>query len=268
MSQLETRRCELTGLQLVAAQSSPRYGYRIAKKDYGPLNPRRQPAALSEVDRGWGRFDTLGGSTVYLGGTLEVAFTEVLSYFRRELGDATNPADSLAKDAAAVGMSLEAFVAEVDREWRERQHMPLKQLAAIWRHERRSYRLTMPTTGWWIDLHHPHSLQALEESIPDTLRAHGFNGATLGTLHSDIRALTVSIATWARIQTLDDGSRAHGIRYPSNHGAGTSYAYWLRRVDDGGDTQDEAVRSDNGTLIEPTTVAFKNACERFGRSPH
>jgi hypothetical protein len=36
-----------------------------------------------------------------------------------------------------------------------------------------------------------------------------------------------------RAQVLDDGSQSVGIQYGSKHGGGLSWAYWLRRRDDG-----------------------------------
>jgi hypothetical protein len=62
---------------------------------------------------------------------------------------------------------------------------------------------------------------------------------TLSHLTSDDRVLTTAIATQLRnAVTLDDGSLPLGIRFVSKHGVpvgatGTSWAYWMRDVDEG-----------------------------------
>jgi hypothetical protein len=51
----------------------------------------------------------------------------------------------------------------------------------------------------------------------------------------EAKTLTTGIATWIRESVvLEDGSRPHGITYPSKWGAGlTNWAMWMRRTDDG-----------------------------------
>ncbi|WP_345342406.1 hypothetical protein [Rhodococcus olei] len=49
------------------------------------------------------------------------------------------------------------------------------------------------------------------------------------------KILTTGIATWIRESVvLDDGSRPHGVVYPSKWGSTLqNWAMWLRRTDDG-----------------------------------
>ena len=63
----------------------------------------------------WSRYDTYGGRTVYTASTRGCAFDEVLAGFRRRLG----AGDSLARDAAAVGLSVAEFLRAVDEDWAE-----------------------------------------------------------------------------------------------------------------------------------------------------
>lgn len=74
--------------------------WRIAKTSYGPFNP---PLRENAGDRdSWGRFDSIGGRTIYSATTRECAFAEILSYYKRRLG----ASDALVRDAAALQLSV------------------------------------------------------------------------------------------------------------------------------------------------------------------
>ena len=74
--------------------------YRVALSSYGALNPPVRGPVGADVSS-WSRYDTHDGRTVYTAATRGCAFDEVLAGFRRRPGDR----DSLARDAAAVGLS-------------------------------------------------------------------------------------------------------------------------------------------------------------------
>ena len=84
-----------------------RIGWRPSS--YGPLNPPVRGPVGSEVSS-WSRYDTYDGRTIYTASTSGCAFDEVLAGFRRRLG----AHDSLARDAAAVGLSVPEFLRAVD----------------------------------------------------------------------------------------------------------------------------------------------------------
>jgi len=97
------RVCARTGLVLVPSRDRRRTGWRPSS--YGPLNPPVRGPVGSDVSS-WSRYDTYGGRTVYTASTRGRAFDEVLAGFRRRLGGR----DSLAKDAATVGLSVTEFL--------------------------------------------------------------------------------------------------------------------------------------------------------------
>lgn len=144
------RVCGATGLSIVP--STGQQAWRIAKTARGPLNP---PVRSADTARsGWGRFDTPGGRTAYFSSTRECAFAEVLAYLRRSLGTA----DSLAKDAAALGLTVQELIAVTEEEWSVTGHMAPGHLPRAWRHERSLYELELPRRGWWVDLATPESI--------------------------------------------------------------------------------------------------------------
>ena len=68
------------------------------------------------------------------------AFDEVLAGFRRRLGTR----DSLARDAAAVGLSVPEFLQAVDEDWAEMGVMLPGHLPRAWRTARQLYTVTHP----------------------------------------------------------------------------------------------------------------------------
>lgn len=213
------RRCRATGLTLVPATGQN--AWRIAKSARGPLHPPLRPASTHRS--GWGRFDATGRRTAYLASTRECAYAEVLAYLRRNLSSG----DPLAKDAAALGMSVAQFVAEVESDWATSGHMPPGHLPRGWRSERLLYELNLPSAGHWVDLATPDSLAAAESALPDQLAATGVTTLDLGVLHGTNREATTAIAAWVSSQTLDDGTSPLGIVYESKHATGLAWAHWL-----------------------------------------
>jgi hypothetical protein len=109
----------------------------------------------------WSRYDTYAGRTAYTASTKGCAFDEVLAGFRRRLG----ARDSLAKDAAAVGLSVAEFLRAVDEDWAELSVMVPGHLPRAWRTARLRYTVTHPRSGWWV-------MMDTAESIA-TIRAAG-----------------------------------------------------------------------------------------------
>lgn len=216
------RICSVTGLVLVPAASET--GWRIAKTSYGPLNPPLRSNDPDADPASWGRFDTRGGRTVYLAATRECAFAEVLAYQRRKLGER----DSLAKDAAFLGLEVADLVATVEHEWQDRGHPPPGHVGKGWRTERAMYEIPLPDKGWWVLLEHPDSIAAAEAALEDQLASVGVGELDVAVLRGHNRDATVLLASWVCDAVLDDGSKAHGIRFESRHATGGVWAHWIR----------------------------------------
>lgn len=75
------------------------------------------------------------------------------------------------------------------------------------------------------------------------------------------KMLTIGIATWIRDSVmLDDGSRPHGIVYPSKWGSTLqNWAMWLRRTDD--ETGPDPVTVVEASDIGRHTAPFVNAAQ-------
>ena len=99
MNPAQALTCTKTGLRIIR---SGLHGYRVATREWGPLNPRPHSVGSDASRSAWSRYDTLG-STVYLAVTEEIAFAEMLAPYARKLGDF----DPLSKDAEALGLPLQ-----------------------------------------------------------------------------------------------------------------------------------------------------------------
>ena len=186
------------------------------------------------------------------------ALAEVLACFRRDLGSGGRRS----KDAAFLGMSDSELAAAIEREWRERTFLRPGQLPAGWRLARNAYQLSMPT-GWWVRADDIHTMQALEEALEVELASLSCKSLDLSVLTGSSRPVTVTAATWVRSQELDDGSLPLGILYPSRHGAGNAYAYWLRRMDDGATADVEDVMIMGTEEISEDDVDLRAVARRF-----
>lgn len=229
----------------------------------GPAGPRHglgvvRPG-LSEVDESWARFDVPGGQTVYAGSTPAVALAEVLAYFRMPVGLRSG----LEKEAAHFGLDASEFAKLVEDEWRALGHMPLGHIARSWRATRLIHTLTLPPDGWWVKLDDMHTIGLIEHALAPLLRARGIDGLTISHLTGEDRVLTVTVADWLYRHTAPDGSRPHGIVFPSKHGGGDSYAYWMRGVNEGGDVADEPIKADAGRPIAENDADLLDVAARF-----
>ena len=211
------RTCSATGFRLLPATGGE--GYKVGKTIYNPLTAlTRSPDQHRDE---WSRYDVVLRQTVYLAETRECAYAEVLASFKRPAGSD----DPLAKDAEALGMSVEEFIEEIAAEWAERDFMGLGSVPAGWRHDRGMYVIELPSDGWWIDIEHPDSIAALEVHGGSTMRMHDVTALTTAHLRGDNRSLTTTLAEYAYRAPLDDGTYPRGIHFGSKHGA-----YWCKAV--------------------------------------
>ncbi len=245
-----TRRCESTGLRLIASPGI--LGYHVGKLEYPALSaaPRDLEASAPTA---WNRYDVVGGQTFYIAEKPECAYAEVLSQYKR----ANGVADPLSKDAAFFGMTLEEYVEEIAREWSELDFMGLGAVPAGWRFDRGMIRVYMPDTGWLVDIKHPDSISAIERMMGDFLAELGVTHLTTAALRGEEREITTAIATHLHGLTLDTEQRALGIHFGSKHGDAWCKALWL----DHPDATDIITLSPDPILV--TDDALKTAAERF-----
>jgi hypothetical protein len=255
------RVCARTGLVLVP--SAEESGYRVALISYGPLNPPVRGPVGSDVSS-WSRYDTYDGRTVYTASTRGCAFDEVLAGFRRRLG----ARDSLARDAAAVGLSVPEFLRAVDEDWAELGVMFPGHLPRAWRTARLLYTVTHPGSGWWVMLDTAESIAAVRAALGDRLAVGGVTDVDLALLHGPDRLATVEIAGWVRSTTLEDGTAPHGIVYRSRHAGGDVHAYWLRRLDAGHPAGTEPLAADTGPPITAGDPDLRDTAARYGLTVH
>lgn len=251
--------CDETHLGLVAATGQ--VGYRVAVSSRGPLtvHPRTvTPTGRVEYDPdghdivvpwdqqpAWSRWDA-EGRTLYVAATRRAAFAEVLQH-QRQTGDSAH----LGRLAEAAGMSLAEFLAALDREAETISMMPRGQISAGWRHARVMHRVSLPASGWWVDIEDGDTLSVLTTELQRRVASIGHSGPIerAHVLGND-RRLTLLIAAHIRALTLFDGSRPLGIRWGSKLGYGHNYALWLRQTDDGATPAADGVAADGGTPLD------------------
>ena len=187
--------CGRTGLVLVP--SAGEAAYRVALSSYGPLNPPARGPVGADVSS-WSRYDTYDGRTVYTASTRGCAFDEVLAGFRRRLG----ARDSLAKDAAALGLSVPEFLRAVDEDWAELGVTVPGHLPRAWRTARMLYTVTHRASGWWVMLDAAESIATVRAALGERLAVGGVTDVDLALLHGPDRLATVEIATWVRSTVL------------------------------------------------------------------
>lgn len=260
----EPRICAATGVALVPATGQQ--VTRIVKSSYGPMNPLLRPVA-GENRMSWSRFDVAGHRTVYGGSPRQAAYAESLARFRPALG---MPLTELFDDEDDPSTTV---LAEVQKEWESMLSWRPGLLPRAWRDDRLEHTLTLPTTGWFVDVEHAYTLRAVENALGHGLSAIASapEGLTVAHLRGEDRSITTTIAGWLRALTLDDGHRPHGIRYGSKHGSNlTCWAIWLRVVDDGSDPARDVLReptiADTGTTIDPPerNAALQEVVDLFG----
>jgi hypothetical protein len=220
-----SRTCGATGLRLLPCLGD--VGHRIAKSTYPALSaPVRHDTGPDRSERSsWGRYDTVEAQTLYTAQHRGGAFAEVLAAFKIPLGTGS----ALERDARALGLTLEEFLADVAGDWEERAFMQTGALPRSWRDDRNVLVVTHPTTGWLVDVEHPDTLSTLEPSLRTHLVVSGYPSFTTAALRGEDRALTTAIADIVHDVELDDGTRAIGIHFGSKHGGSWCRALWLDR---------------------------------------
>ncbi|MFC0421863.1 hypothetical protein ACFFHP_15100 [Glutamicibacter ardleyensis] len=193
--------------------------FRIQGTGFPPISAPLRDSGSSRMS--WNRFD-IPGETVYFADKALCAYQEVLAQFKRKLG----VADPLAKDADALGLSLEEFYDAVASEWEEKHFMSSGTLPRKWREDRQLHIVSMPQHGWWVHIEDPESICALERAIPDVLLDSGISALDTADLRSQNRLLTTSVAEHLASTKLFDGSLPLGIIFSSRHGSGINYAVW------------------------------------------
>ncbi|RUQ07163.1 hypothetical protein D8M35_06385 [Curtobacterium sp. HSID17257] len=247
------RTCTTTGLRLLPARSDT--GYRVAKSNHPPVSAptrgRHGDHAATERSS-WGRYDAAGTETYYTAELRTGAFAEVLAAFKVPLGTGS----ALEVDAAAVGLTLEEFLADVASDWDERSFMQTGTLPRSWRDDRTVLSLEHPSTGWYVDVEHPDTLSAIEPSLRSHLLVGGWSSFTTAVLRSDDRSVTTAVADLVHDAVLDDQTHPLGIHFGSKHGESWCRATWLDR------TRDLSVLSSRA--IELGDPDFRTATHRFG----
>lgn len=103
-----------------------------------------------------------------------------------------------------------------------------------WQLERSVYEIRLPRQGWWVQIDHSDTLHTLEVLASATAGAMGeVTMLTATEVTGSNRDLTTLLAHVIRQQTLDAGHEPLGIVYQSRTLAGTCWAYWDRRADEG-----------------------------------
>lgn len=130
------------------------------------------------------------------------------------------------------------FDAQIARELPRHGAMPYRSISQGWRHARTLYEMRLPTEGWFVEITGADSVSVISREQGALLARCGVERLTLSELTDSTdeqKILTTGIATWIREQVvLHDGSRPHGIVYPSKWGSTLqNWAMWLRRADDG-----------------------------------
>lgn len=215
------------------------WGRRLASRDcaspkpsYGPLNPPLRAVDCTGVG-GWSRWDVAGHRTIYAAVPEQFAYQEALQYITpADTLQATRMADVFDDQEDSDQSVLEAIAEEFGDMFRWEPTAVAQQ----WRTERCLYEVTLPTDGWFIEIMHGDSVQALNAALGPLTGMPGMvdptERITLAHLFGADRALTCRIATALHGLVLDDGSQPHGISFNSKLGIeGQCWAVWLRALD-------------------------------------
>jgi len=219
------RTCTATDVRLVPASGGT--AYRVAKGPSRAALEGYPNSDVGELPRGTqdrrGRWDTIG-STVYFADSPQTAFAEVLAPLRsnrlRLAVAATRSGYASVEEyvGAVLGQSAEN---NVDQPWA---------ISGRWQFARSIYHVGMPTDGWWVQIDHADTLQAIQRALHTTAGLPG--DLWSADLENGNRAVTTVIAEHIRSLELDDGKRPLGIWYQSRTLIGRCYAWWDRRRDD------------------------------------
>lgn len=229
---MNERTCTSTGFHLL--ESTGEAAYRVAQDRYGALSvlrnthvgPLPAPEPGVPVADKRGRYDTVG-STVYLADSRKCAYAEVLSGFRKERA-------AVARAAESIGWAVDAYMDQVVLDAKENGVAVPWAISVDWQMKRSIYELSLPRSGWWVQIDHVDTLAALQSMAPTVSGlTQDLQLLTAGSITGENRALTTLLAQTARDQVLDDGSEPLGISFGSKTLFGRCWAYWDRRTDSG-----------------------------------
>lgn len=217
--------CPVTGFALVEGLMT---GYRVAKKEYGPVSPLpRDAAATPRVRSTWGRFDVLG-KTIYAAADAATAIIESLAWTAQN----HHQSHALQKTANQLGMSLEDLLKQIAKELDENGAMKQGAVPRGWRLDRQVFKLQI-SPHWLVDLASADTIAAINDRYLEPLTAQNLttDRITLSDLTGGTRGLTQFIAEQIAGTELYDRSTPDGMLYPSKLGsAGTGqghcYALW------------------------------------------
>jgi len=158
----------------------------------------RTPLPSSDLTkRGVGnRFDSPVGSygVLYFGKDLETCYAETLARFRADV----------------------KVIAEIRKEWKERNFVEIGSVPADWRFQRVAVRVSMTGSLPFLDLESADTLEFLRVALADQLVALSYTDVDMGVVCGTDRRVTRLISQWAYDEVdEDDNSVYGGIRYMS-----------------------------------------------------
>lgn len=217
--------CPVTGFALVEGLMT---GYRVAKKEYGPVSPLpRDAAATPRVRATWGRFD-VPGKTIYAAADTATAIIELLAWTAQN----HRQRHSMQKTANQLGLSLDDLLKQIAKEIDENSAMRQGAIPAGWRLDRQVFKLQI-SPHWLVDLSSADTIAAINERYLEPLAAQNLttDRITLSDLTGGTRGLTQFVAEQIAGTELYDGSIPDGLLYPSKLGSagtrqGRCYALW------------------------------------------
>ncbi|GAA5227010.1 RES domain-containing protein [Paeniglutamicibacter antarcticus] len=217
--------CPVTGFALVEGLMT---GFRVAKKEYGPVSPLpRDAAATPRTRAAWGRFD-VPGKTIYAAADTATAIIESLAWTAQDY----RQSHAMQKTAYQLGLSLDDLLERIAKELDENGAMKQGAIPAGWRLDRQVFKLQI-SPHWLVNLSSADTIAVINERYLETLTAQNLTTEriTLSDLTGGTRGLTQFIAEKIADTKLYDGSVPDGLLYPSKLGsAGTGqghcYALW------------------------------------------
>lgn len=217
--------CPVTGFALVEGLMT---GYRVAKKEYGPVSPLpRDSEATPKTRAAWGRFD-VPGKTIYAAADTATAIIESLAWTAQN----HRQIHAMQKTANQLGLSLDDLLRQIAKELDENGAMKQGAIPAGWRLDRQVFKLQI-SPHWLVDLSSADTLAALNERYLDSLAVQNLatDRITLSDLTGGVRGLTQLIAEQIASTKLYDDSVPNGLMYPSKLGSagtgqGRCYALW------------------------------------------
>lgn len=205
-------------------------GFRLAKKEYGPLNPLpKEHGATAETRASWGRFD-VPGQTIYAAGDQATALIEALAWSAQN----HSQQHALQKTADHLGISVQLLQSQIAEELDESDAMRQGTVPAGWRLDREIYTLQI-SPHWLVDLTSADTIGALNDLYLEELISRELikqdRRFTLSDLTGDTRELTQLIAQKVKSTKLFDETTPDGLIYPSKlgvagSGAGRCFALW------------------------------------------